>query len=531
MAEDKQTAVLENVLGEVKKLNTNISQSEEGKTTGLAFGSAQISDNIENLEENLSDSVNKVGAQLKDNADATQGSAAAETEDKRDQTNIFKSILGGISGIGKGIGGILTSFGKGALDAAKGGFESIKGALLPLLLPALLALLNSDIWNKVGEVVDQITESLKSFYNNILVPIFDALKEGFFKQWEIFGDLFDGIGESIQLFKDGEILEGIKTLVTTLGTFFIETIDNLLTTVYNVIAGIFGLEKTDSVFGSISKFFMDTFENIKKFVSETYNSIVTFFEETYEDVKKFFTDTFSFIDEGLSEFALFNFLKETVGDIIGTVKKIFSGDFTMEDLLDGAFALFDIVFAGVNLGINAIKDIFGFGNPDEPFRLSDFLFGPDGVFTKFINFFKRILDFDFVEAIRGIPGAEAVLEFVGLIPEKEKTLEEKIADKEEELAEQAIDVADERLYDKVVEGVLEKEADKIKLKELEQELMNLKKQQAASLLPPTQQTNQQSGTNIIDSSTDARSFNPSNTTVVLDRITDPIAQKQGLVNA
>ena len=188
MSEDqKQTAILENVLGEVRKLNSNVTRSEEGQTTGLAFGSAQVSDDVQNLDDNLNESVDKVGAQLKDNADAAQGSAAADTEDKRDQTNIFKKLLGGIGGISKGIGGMLASFGKGALDAAKGGFESIKGALLPLLLPALLALLNSEQWKKIGAIVEEVVGALKVFYNDVLVPIFTSLKEGFFRQFEIFG--------------------------------------------------------------------------------------------------------------------------------------------------------------------------------------------------------------------------------------------------------------------------------------------------------------------------------------------------------
>ena len=648
MSEDKkQTAILENVLGEVRKLNTNMTGNEESETTGLAFGSAQISDDIENLDDNLTDSVdkvgfqlkdnadatqgneenetiglafgsaqisddiqnlddnlndsvNKVGAQLKDNADATQGSAAAETEDKRDQMNIFKNILGGISGLGNKIGGVLSSIGGSALDVAKSGFESIKGALLPLLLPALLALLNSEQWKKIGEIVEEVVGALKVFYNNVLVPIFNALKEGFFRQFEIFGELFDGIGEAIQLFKDGEVLKGIGKLISSIFTFFTETIDNLVTTVYNAIAGIFGFEQTDSVGGSILNFFSDTYENIKttiketfqkvkNFFSETYDSAIASFKQTYEDVKNFFTEAFSFIDEGLSDFALFNFIKQTVNDIITPIKKIFSGDFTMDDLLDGAFAFLDIVYAPVNLAVNFIKDIFKLGDPDKPFKLSDFLFGPEGIFSKVVNFFKGILDFDFVGAIRGIPGAEAVLEFLGVIPEKEKSLEEKIAEKQAELDEVKTDVADEGFTDKYIEGQVDKDRDKEKLIELEKELAELKKQASmgeeekvstleleedkpSSTLEPevveedkpvrrrsrgrgrrgsldpikedSQKSStltidpklleavktQKSGTNIIDGSTDARSFNPSNTTVVLDRITDPIAQKQGLVN-
>ena len=64
--------------------------------------------------------------------------------------------------------------------------------------------------------------------------------------------------------------------------------------------------------------------------------------------------------------------------------------------------------------------------------------------------------------------------------------------------------------------------------------MNLKMQQSKTLTvdPALQEAvkQKQSGTNIIDGSTDARSFNPSSTTVVQQNITDPIAMRQGLVN-
>ena len=79
----------------------------------------------------------------------------------------------------------LGSFGKGIFNVAKGGFESIKGALLPLLLPALLALLNSEQWKKIGEIVEEVVKLLKFFTTIVLVPIFNSLKEGFFRQFEM----------------------------------------------------------------------------------------------------------------------------------------------------------------------------------------------------------------------------------------------------------------------------------------------------------------------------------------------------------
>ena len=57
-------------------------------------------------------------------------------------------------------------------------------------------------------------------------------------------------------------------------------------------------------------------------------------------------------------------------------------------------------YAPVNLIVNAIKDIFGFGDPEEPFRLSDFVLE---TFPKIGDFFKSLLDID----VRGL--AEGIL--------------------------------------------------------------------------------------------------------------------------
>ena len=65
---------------------------------------------------------------------------------------------------------------------------------------------------------------------------------------------------------------------------------------------------------------------------------------------------------------------------------------TMEGL--GNF-LFDIVSLPINTAVNFVKDLFGFGNPDEPFSLLDFFLGDDGPVMSAFNWFKSLFTIDF----------------------------------------------------------------------------------------------------------------------------------------
>ena len=71
------------------------------------------------------------------------------------------------------------------------------------------------------------------------------------KTWENIKELFSGLKESFDLFGEGKWWEGIKKFFGSIGTFLVKQLDNGLTTLYNVMAKIFGFEETDSVGGAI----------------------------------------------------------------------------------------------------------------------------------------------------------------------------------------------------------------------------------------------------------------------------------------
>ena len=249
---------------------------------------------------------------------------------------------------------------------------------------ALLAFFQSDTWKSMKKViVEDIIPALKSLYYDYIV-----------KQWENIKALFSGLMESFDLFGKGEWWEGIKTFFSTIGTYVSDTIDNLLTLVWNVIAKVFGFGETDSVFGSIKKFFVDMYNDVVFWITSTWESITTTISDTFTDVKNsvmgLFTGLWDSVTSVLGEFSLFKFFEDTFGDIFTSIKAIFGGDFSLENLLKGGLALLDLVMYPINLAINTIKDIFKWGDPEKPFRFSDFLFGPEGVVTKVVNFFKNM---------------------------------------------------------------------------------------------------------------------------------------------
>ena len=375
-------------------------------------------------------------------ADATSPSAKKEIREEQKanaakQEGLFAKISQGLIGIKDGMKGM-------ASKSIKGAGNLLKKSLFAGMYLALLAFVNSKYWDKFIDIMakaatfvtSKLIPAVKFLWEKVIKPLGDAIKGGFLRAWENIKELFDNIGEAINLFKEGDILGGILKLVTGIGTFFLKTIDNAITTIYNMFANLFGFEKTDSVGGQIIGFFKGIWQRVTDFFTVTIPEVLSksigwltgigtrigsFFKDIWSGVTNFFTvtipetitaaknelikikDKIISIFTGLwdsvrnlfGDWNIFKFVDETFGQLFASIKAIFGGDFSLETLLKGGLALFDLVFYGINSAINAIKDIFGFGDPDKPFKLSEFLFGPDGIVGKVIGFFKDLFNIDF----------------------------------------------------------------------------------------------------------------------------------------
>ena len=239
-----------------------------------------------------------------------------------------------LQGIGKGLEGLkgsIMGLGGRAVDATKNAMAAAGGGLMNLLkvggLVAAFFGLKAFLESKLFV---QLTEFMKS-----LAPQFEAIFGGFKQIFE--GDIIGGLFS---------IFKGIAGIVGKI-------LDSAVTAIFNMVARFFGFEGTDSVFGSIANAFMSVVNAVKNAVDAVITTITNVFNSAVQGIK----DYFSFSADELGIFGKF----------------------------------IDLVYFPLNLAINFIKDIFKFGDPDEPFRLSQFIV--DAV-TKVKDFFTGLFSFD-----------------------------------------------------------------------------------------------------------------------------------------
>ena len=306
--------------------------------------------------------------------------------------DVYENIL-------KPLGAFLLDIGLKAFTAIKDFFfntlvpivtDLYENVLKPLYDDAIV--LFKELWEQFKVFFSEtLVPIMKNLYENIIIPIKDLLVDSFVKYWEDLKEAFKGMVDGIMMIFDGDVLGGITKIFTSLGEYFVSTLDNLSTLLFNTIAVIFGFEGTDSVGGSITKFFNDLYDNITGFFVGIYDGTVNLFNEKKDQLLEF-----------LSSFAVFTFLTDTFKNVIDTVKSIFSGDFSLANFKKLIFGgvtsegkavggLMDLIYYPINVAVNVIKDIFKFGDPDQPFVLSDFLFGEEGVVTKIFNYLKELL--------------------------------------------------------------------------------------------------------------------------------------------
>ena len=329
----------------------------------------------------------------------------------------LKSIRGMVT-FAKGIGSIAT-FGlgpkiiddmKAALKATKVNPKSVQQGLD--LFDDAVKKKNTGMFGKNGfirtsyaKTIDSVADSFRSFRtaiteNRIFKTIGDNFKEAKTTLQATFKPVKDALTGAGGLFasaKQGgtlaKMIEPLKSIGKTIGKLFLP-----ITLVLGIFDGYTGFmeeyEKEqsfmDGIRGAVTGI-VDGF--IGSFVRLATGAIGKGLEYLgLENVGKFIAD---FGEDITKSF------KDTVGGLVDIVTGIFTLD--KERILQGIGAtlgglgnfLFDIVSLPINTAVNLVKDIFNFGNPDEPFNLKDFFFAEDGPVMSAWNWFKGLFTFDF----------------------------------------------------------------------------------------------------------------------------------------
>jgi hypothetical protein len=128
---------------------------------------------------------------------------------------------------------------------------------------------------------------------------------------------------------------------------------------------------------------------------------------------KVFDEKFPWFFDSIQWFfgKIYEYGKVVIGAIWGGIKSAFKSitdlfKFDEDTSLFGR--LIDIVMLPVNMAINFIKGIFGWGDPDEPFRMSEFIFG---LFDTVVGWFKGIFAWGKSEGDDG-EGGWSLLKFI-----------------------------------------------------------------------------------------------------------------------
>ena len=264
------------------------------------------------------------------------------------------------------------------------------------------------------------TDALVGIFGDLGMFIFNIGNSLITNVLEMFGVSFEPY-DSAGAYLLGKLKEMWNSITSFFGdakAFVVDGYNNIADWVTNAVTQ--GWANIKAWFSGVADFVVDGATNIKDWV-------VSKVTGAWSKVKEWFTGSAEFVVEGATNIK--DWIEGSVSNGWMNVKNWFSGkaDMAKQDFKDFsafvgdkmknsmAFAkdifafseedmtakgitskLIDITGAGINLGTNFAKDIFGFGNPDEPFKLSEFLIGDEGVLSRLgkgiVGIGKKIYD-------------------------------------------------------------------------------------------------------------------------------------------
>jgi len=319
----------------------------------------------------------------------------------------------------KGVGTIATlGFGPKIIDALKAFFKSfdlkkIQGRFANLFEPLIKKFDDfkkgvrsgrtftffdsvTDFFRNIGTKVGDFVKAIRN--NKVLIGItkgiggaFATIRATLTPVINSIKGLFSG-GSSVL----GKILGPLKTLGRTIGRLFLP-----VTLILGVIDGVQGFMKEFGETGSI-------LDGIRGAVMGIVDGFIGGLVRLVGSAVEYIFSFLGLDNLGKAINEKINALMDNFLTAIGGITDLITGLFTFdgERIMSGLGAMFsgvggfflNILSAPIDLAVNFIKDIFGFGDPDKPFSIKGFLLGDEtqpGIIGRIWNWFKGLFTFDF----------------------------------------------------------------------------------------------------------------------------------------
>jgi hypothetical protein len=218
--------------------------------------------------------------------------------------------------------------------------------------------------------------------------------------------------------KDTGKLKGMKNLGKGLlrGAKFLPIVGVGVTALMGVFDGVTaGLEEAKNENATKSSILRESIAGIgsgltfglvsQETISKGITSMSTSITDGFNKTKEVFTEGFTKVSSFVTEMELFKFVEGKIGEIWTSIKSIFSGDFSLENFTAIFGNVTDIFFKPIDMAVNAIKNMFEFGSPDEEFSLKTFI---SESLAKVGKFFAGLFDLDIRSLAESIMPAAAV---------------------------------------------------------------------------------------------------------------------------
>jgi hypothetical protein len=316
-------------------------------------------------------------------AERAEIQAELESERKKNQ-----GLLGKIAG---GLGGLLKQGKEKVVGAVKGVFGFIKGLAIAGLGLALVAFLNSPLWEDTKTyIVKTLIPTLGRFYDAFFGP-----KGGFMEGFKaLFGDI-DGIGG---------IVLAIGAIVTALVAFKIVSIVSAITKSITAIKLAFTSMKAQFLLTKTGMLAMKAKAILMNAPLLPIIAIAAGIALVIGALKSALDDFQKTLEEGGSMGAALQAgASKFIGFLIGYPIKL------VADLI--GWVLNKLGFE------NVAKKLENFVGVDPIKSITD---GVSKMMDSVGKFFDDIFDFDFMSFVKGIPGAGKVMDFLGIGGDEEK---------------------------------------------------------------------------------------------------------------